>query len=67
VPPTWRIERHGRGLFGGVGRTDGHADDLATGPTLTINATALFGGVGVSTEIDPGAEQWLEKMLAAQA
>jgi hypothetical protein len=68
VPPSWRVVTHSRGL-GGVGRTDGRTadDDDAGGPTLTIDATTLFGGVSVSTEIDPGAEQWLEKMLAAQA
>jgi hypothetical protein len=64
VPPSWRIETHSRAVFGGVGWTDGRTEDDATGPTLTIDAVALFGGVSVSTELDPSAEQWFEKMLA---
>lgn len=50
VPPTWRVETHGIGIFGGFG--DARNRDLVDpeGPLLTIKGFALFGGVGIVSE-----------------
>ena len=50
VPPTWRVETHGIGIFGGFGdaRNRGLVDP--EGPLLTIRGFAFFGGVGVVSE-----------------
>lgn len=50
VPPTWRVETHGVGVFGGFG--DARDRDLVDpeGPLLAIKGFALFGGVGVVSE-----------------
>lgn len=56
VPATWLVELHGRGIFGGFG--DGRKVDLLdpSGPVLTIDGLAIFGGVGVVSEA-PDREQ----------
>lgn len=50
VPPTWRVEMHGTGAFGGFG--DARRTDLVdpSGPILRIEGFALFGGVGIVSE-----------------
>jgi hypothetical protein len=50
VPPTWRVELHGKGVFGGFG--DARKADLVdpAGPVLTLDGFAVFGGVGIVSE-----------------
>lgn len=50
VPPTWRVELRGRGIFGGFG--DARKKELVdpSGPVLTLDGFAIFGGVGIVSE-----------------
>jgi hypothetical protein len=69
VPAAWRVRLLARGL-GGVTRTDEagleHGDGDASGPTLTVDATVLFGGFSVTSDLGPDAEHWLSEMLRRQ-
>ncbi len=57
VPSDWRIELHPRAIAGGVtndtdeGEVLG-ADAAADGPIVTIEATAIFGGIQITTKAD---------------
>ncbi|MBW0118580.1 LiaF transmembrane domain-containing protein [Pseudonocardia abyssalis] len=49
VPPGWRIVLRGLPVFGGYeDKTRGHGPLPADAPVLTVNATAVFGGVSVT-------------------
>ena len=50
VPPTWRVETHGIGIFGGFGDARNRELVDPEGPLLTIKGFALFGGVGIVSE-----------------
>src|SRR3989304_2897439 len=50
VPPTWRVETHGIGIFGGFGDARNRELVDPEGPLLTIRGLALFGGVGIVSE-----------------
>jgi hypothetical protein len=50
VPGTWRVERHGLGLFGGFGDARRREWIDPNGPVLTLEGLALFGGLGVVSE-----------------
>lgn len=51
VPHGWRIALGGLPIFGGYeDRTGADGDLPADAPTLTVNATAMFGGVAVAHE-----------------
>ena len=51
VPPTWRVEVHSVGVFGGVGNdTDASTADPAS-PALVIDAIAAFGGAMVTSRV----------------
>jgi hypothetical protein len=66
VPADWHVVVHSRGL-GGVGRMAGaEEDDLPAGPTLTLEVVSLFGGFGISTDLNPDAERWLDEVLRRQ-
>jgi hypothetical protein len=66
VPADWHVVVHSRGL-GGVGRMGStEAGDLSTGPTLTLDVVSLFGGFGISTDLKPDAEHWLDEVLRRQ-
>ncbi len=44
VPPSWRVEIHGRALFGGIADARPVAQRPAVGPALVIDAVLFFGG-----------------------
>lgn len=50
VPATWRVDAHGKAVFGGFSdaRDQGLVD--VDGPLLTVDGFALFGGVGIVSE-----------------
>ena len=51
VPPTWRVEVHSKGIFGGIGKdTDASAADPSS-PTLVIDALSAFGGALVTSSV----------------
>jgi len=62
VPPTWRVETHGIGIFGGFGDARNRELVDPEGPLLTIRGLALFGGVGIVSEAPD-----LDRAEAAQA
>jgi hypothetical protein len=47
VPEGWRVVTHVKGI-GGVGDARPHLDRPEAAPTLTIDGTALFGGIGIT-------------------
>jgi hypothetical protein len=60
VPETWRVETSVRGLGG---MTDGRptAERPADAPALTIDATVVFGGFAVLSEMPAEQADWMEK------
>jgi hypothetical protein len=50
VPGTWRVELHGKGVFGGFGDARDQEGVDAEGPILTVNGLAIFGGIGITSE-----------------
>jgi hypothetical protein len=67
VPPTWRVELHGKGVFGGFG--DGRKADLVDpeGPMLRIEGYATFGGVGIVSEAPDLAAAEAEALMPEAA
>ena len=54
VPPGWRIVLRGLPIFGGYeDKTRTHGPLPADAPVLTVNATAVFGGVSVTDKPHP--------------
>lgn len=49
VPPGWRVESRAHALAGGV---DVRAADDGTGPTLTVDGLALFGGIAIGAKAE---------------
>ncbi|HSO30016.1 MAG TPA: hypothetical protein VLS28_08925 [Candidatus Sulfomarinibacteraceae bacterium] len=47
IPETWRVELRARGIFGGIGDARKLDRIEPTGPLLTIEGFAVFGGVGI--------------------
>ncbi len=61
VPETWNVDLHARSFAGGISNeTQGPAD----GPLLTIEATAIFGGIQITTSAIPA---WVPAGVAAAA
>lgn len=46
IPAGWRVLSTGRALFGGVSDDVAEPDDPAA-PTLTVESTAVFGGISI--------------------
>jgi hypothetical protein len=46
VPPGWRLQVRGVGIFGGFDRTNNEVDDPYA-PTVVVEGIAVFGGVSV--------------------
>ena len=51
VPPGWRIESNVKALIGGVAAPTATTDDPEA-PVLTVEGTALFGGIAVAVKAD---------------
>jgi predicted membrane protein len=66
VPETWRVEMQGRGIFGGFGDTRDQDRVDPTGPLLTVNGLAVFGGIGISSEA-PELESAIEEAAEAES
>ena len=47
VPPTWSVEAHGVGIFGGFGDHSIHPPAVPGMKRLIVKGAALFGGVGI--------------------
>jgi hypothetical protein len=56
VPPGWRVVSTARALAGGVSDDVPEPDDPAA-PTLTVESTAVFGGVSVRASTADGDER----------
>ena len=50
VPKGWRVSVSGLPIFGGYDDKTTQGDLPADAPLLRVNATAVFGGVGVANE-----------------
>jgi len=53
VPDTWRVDVRSRPLFGGI---DDDTEGEPGGPVLTVDATAVFGGIQVTSR--PVGSSW---------
>jgi predicted membrane protein len=65
VPESWTVVSRVSGI-GGVGDQRQHGGQTI-GPDLVIEGTALFGGIGVSSEVPDAELRGLEQSIAAQA
>jgi len=51
VPPTWPVEVHSKGIFGGIGNdTNASAADPSS-PALVIDAISAFGGALITSRV----------------
>lgn len=63
VPESWNVTTNVSGIGGaGDGRTN--VDRAVTAPRLTIEGTAFFGGLGVTSDIPTEAQQSLRDAVA---
>lgn len=66
VPAEWRLVTAVRGL-GGVGDGRPSMERPTDAPTLRIEGLALFGGVGITSDVPDGAVEKLEVAMEALA
>ncbi len=66
VPESWQVVTRVQGL-GGAGDARPAADRAVDGPVLTIEGIAIFGGLGVSSDVSEEAERQLDQAVAGLA
>jgi hypothetical protein len=64
VPSTWAVITKANGV-GGLTDSRSGTDVPADAPTLTIEATVVFGGFQVVSEVAPEQEAWMAEQEAA--
>jgi hypothetical protein len=63
IPDSWRVIATVRGI-GGVGDNRPHKELTKDAPTLTIEGTALFGGIGITSVITDEEERSIGEAIA---
>ena len=64
VPETWEVSNRGVSIFGGMGDARKAAVRPADAPRLTIDGLALFGGLGITSEVSDQDMRELREALA---
>jgi hypothetical protein len=64
VPDSWDVRNRAVSIFGGIGDTRPPTDRPGDAPQLTIEGLALFGGLGITSEVTDQQMQELREALA---